>query len=234
MLEGSPGGFDFPRGQLSNLIFGALLLTPGGAGLAYAQVEAPSAYEELIESTADVGGLADEVDAGAAQADAGDRSGLSASARVEIEEIVVQARKRNEFLEETPVAVTALDEKLLREANVTRIDEIQNLVPNTTIRSGQNAVQIRIRGVGTASAGVAFDPGVGMYVDGVFLPRAQAAIFDTLDIASVEVLRGPQGTLFGKNTIAARSTSPHASHTKTSKPSSSYAPAIRASSIHAA
>lgn len=182
-------------------VLAAVGLVHGGARIASAQVEAPSAYAEVIETPTDVGGQADEADAGVAQAEAGDRSGLSSPVRGEIEEIVVQARKRAELLEDTPVSITALGEDLLREANITRINEIQNLVPNLTVGGGQSSVQIRIRGVGTASAGVAFDPGVGMYIDGVYLPRAQAAIFDTLDIASVEVLRGPQGTLFGKNTI---------------------------------
>jgi iron complex outermembrane receptor protein len=200
-----PGGNllarDAWRGGIPLLILAAIIVAPGSPSLAQAQIEAPSAYEELIESPTDVGGPADEVDAEVAQVEAGDESGLSASARGQIEEIVIQARKREEFLEDTPVSITALGENLLRDANVTRIDEIQNLVPNMAITAGQNSVQIRIRGVGTASAGVAFEPGVGIYVDGVFLPRAQAAIFDTLDVASVEVLRGPQGTLFGKNTI---------------------------------
>ena len=184
-----------------NVLLAALILVPGSTDLAQAQIEAPSAYEELIESPTDVGGVATEADAEVAQAEVGDESGLSPSTLGQIEEIVVQARKREEFLEDTPVSITAMSENLLREANVTRIDQIENLVPNITIASGQTSAQIRIRGVGTASAGVAFDPGVGMYVDGVFLPRAQAAVFDTLDIAGVEVLRGPQGTLFGKNTI---------------------------------
>jgi iron complex outermembrane receptor protein len=179
----------------------ALLLAPGPWSVAHGQIEAPSAYEEMIESPTDVGGVAGEVDAEAAQVEAGDRAGLSRSAMGQIEEIVVQARKRDEFLEDTPVSITALGEELLREANITRIDQIENLVPNISINSGQTSVQIRIRGVGTAAAGVAFDPGVGMYIDGVYMPRAQSAIFDTLDVASVEVLRGPQGTLFGKNTI---------------------------------
>ncbi len=179
----------------------AAVLVAGGVGRALAQIEAPSEYEQAIEAPTDVGGMADEADAAAAQVEAGGRAGLSSPVRRQIEEIVVQARRRAELLEETPVSVTSLSESLLREANVTRINQIQNLVPNTTIIGGQNAVQIRIRGVGTAAGGIAFDPGVGLYVDGVFLPRAQAALFDTLDIASVEVLRGPQGTLFGKNSV---------------------------------
>ena len=189
------------HGRIPPLTLAACVLVLGGASLARGQIEAPSGYLETIETPTDVGGMADEADAGAAEVEAGDRSGLSGRARGQIEEIVVSARKREELLEETPLSVTALDESLLRDANVTRTDEIQNLVPNMTITGGQNTLQIRIRGVGTAAGGPAFEPGVGMYVDGVFLPRAQAAIFDTLDVASIEVLRGPQGTLFGKNSV---------------------------------
>ncbi len=187
------------KGPGFTLVASALLLA--GPQAASSQIEAPSQYLETIEAPTDVGGMADEADAKAAQAEAGSRSGLSSPAQGQIEEIVVSARRREELLEETPVSVTALDESLLREANVTRTDEIQNLVPNMTITGGQNTLQIRIRGVGTAAGGPAFEPGVGMYVDGVFLPRAQAAIFDTLDVAAIEVLRGPQGTLFGKNSV---------------------------------
>ena len=189
------------HGRIPGLTLAVGLLLLGGASLAAGQIEAPSEYLETIETPADVGGMADEVDAAEAQAEAGNTSGLSGPTRGQIEEIVVSARRRDEFLEDTPVSVTALDESVLRDANVTRTDEIQNLVPNMTITGGQNTLQIRIRGVGTAAGGVAFDPGVGMYVDGVFLPRAQAAIFDTLDVAAIEVLRGPQGTLFGKNSV---------------------------------
>ena len=126
---------------------------------------------------------------------------LQAVARVE--EITVTARRREEFLEDTPIAVTALSTAALQNSNVTRIDEIQQLVPNLTILSGgsNQVAQIVIRGVGSSGVGVSFDPGVGLYIDGVYLPRAQGSIFDVVDIQSVEVLRGPQGTLFGKNTV---------------------------------
>ena len=120
-----------------------------------------------------------------------------------IEEIVVTARKREEFLEDTPIAITAISAASLENSSITTIDQIQELSPNLTIQTGagNQAAQISIRGVGTPGVGVAFDPGVGLYIDGVYLPRAQASIFDVVDIESVQVLRGPQGTLFGKNTV---------------------------------
>lgn len=120
-----------------------------------------------------------------------------------IEEIVVTARKREEFLEDTPIAITALSAASLENSNITTIDQIQELSPNLTIQTGagNQSAQISIRGVGTPGVGIAFDPGVGLYIDGVFLPRAQASIFDVVDVESVQVLRGPQGTLFGKNTV---------------------------------
>jgi iron complex outermembrane receptor protein len=123
--------------------------------------------------------------------------------RASIEEIVVSARKRAERLEETPVAVTAISENTLREAGITRLDEIQDLVPNLQIFGSDSNVeaQIVIRGVGTSNSDMAFDPGVGVFIDGVFLPRSVGGLLDVVDIEQIEVLRGPQGTLFGKNTV---------------------------------
>lgn len=120
-----------------------------------------------------------------------------------VEEIVVTARRREELLEDTPIAVTAISAASLDNSSITRIDQIQQLVPNLSIQSGgaNQVAQIAIRGVGTPGVGIAFDPGVGLYVDGVYLPRAQASIFDVVDISDIQVLRGPQGTLFGKNTV---------------------------------
>ncbi|MDG2308691.1 MAG: TonB-dependent receptor [Candidatus Binatia bacterium] len=121
-----------------------------------------------------------------------------------VEEIVVQARKRAEFLEDTPVSVSVVGATEMRETGVTRLEDIQQLVPNLRIStpSDGQAADIVIRGVGTPqSASIAFDPGVGIYVDGVFLPRAIGTLIDVLDVRQIEVLRGPQGTLFGKNTV---------------------------------
>lgn len=119
-----------------------------------------------------------------------------------VEEIVVRARRRDEFLEDTPVAVTALSPRTLSEHVVVQLDDVQDLVPNAVFRLGPAGSQnIRIRGVGTGNRSLAFDPGVGIYVDGVFLPRAIGTIIDIIDVEQIEVLRGPQGTLFGKNTV---------------------------------
>ena len=121
-----------------------------------------------------------------------------------IEEIVVSARKRDEFLEDTPISVTALGAAELRESNVERLDDLSRLVPNLQIQRGTEgfSANIVIRGVGNPQqAAIAFDPGVGVYVDGVYLARAMGSLLDIVDVAQVEVLRGPQGTLFGKNTV---------------------------------
>jgi iron complex outermembrane receptor protein len=188
---------------------GVFIFTLLIAGAALAEPPAAPAdfSERVLESRPDIGGVADEVDAGAAQAaraaDGETVPGVSKTEIRRIEEIVVSARKRSELLEDTPLSVTALGEDLLRETGTTRLDEIKNLVPNLQIvtgRGGQDTMA-RIRGVGTASGEIAFDPGVGIYVDGVFLPRSLGSLVQVLDVAQIEVLRGPQGTLFGKNTI---------------------------------
>lgn len=125
------------------------------------------------------------------------------SKRGGIEEIVVTARRREEFLEDTPISITAVTEQALRETGVTRLNQIQELVPNLTMYSGRAGLSAStfIRGVGQVNSIITFDPGVGIYVDGVFLARAAGSVLNVSDIAQVEVLRGPQGTLFGKNTV---------------------------------
>jgi iron complex outermembrane recepter protein len=121
-----------------------------------------------------------------------------------IEEITVTARKREESLQETPISITAFSESDLKDQEIRRISDIQAGVPNLQFDQavGQsNAARISIRGVGNGDSLISDDPGVGVYIDGVYLPRAQGALLAVSDIARIEVLRGPQGTLFGKNTI---------------------------------
>lgn len=120
-----------------------------------------------------------------------------------IEEIVVRARKREELLVDTPVSVTAITATALRDAGVVRLDDIRTLVPNLQFSVGRENQEgfIRLRGIGTTSGEIVFDPGVAVYVDGVFLPRMIGQLVDVVDVEQVEVLRGPQGTLFGKNSV---------------------------------
>lgn len=192
---------------LYTLVAGVLLLS---AAPAFAQEgsEAPSDYVESIETPTDVSAdVMNESDAIEAEADAiaeGEPSQYSSAKRQkQVEEIVVSARRRDELLEATPVSVTAISETTLRELGVTRIDDIQQLVPNLTFQTSSTGTEalVYIRGVGTPRALTSFDPGVGIYVDGVFVPRAQGSLLDVVDVAQIEVLRGPQGTLFGKNTV---------------------------------
>ncbi len=119
-----------------------------------------------------------------------------------VDEIVVYARKRAELLEETPVSVTAFNADQLSVTGTTSIDQIQTMVPNLTMLRGANGqtASFNMRGVGNFPS-IHFDQGVGVYVDGIYLARNPGTILDIVDTAGVEVLRGPQGTLFGKNTL---------------------------------
>jgi iron complex outermembrane receptor protein len=120
-----------------------------------------------------------------------------------IETITVTARKREEDLQKAPLSVSAFDAEALREASVVRIDDLSQLVPGLRIDGDDTAVAARlfVRGVGTYDTIPTRDPGVGLYLDGVYLPRAQGALLDLAEVERVEVLRGPQGTLYGRNTI---------------------------------
>ncbi len=182
-------------------------LLPLAASLAGAQT-APSEMIREIETPTDTGGVETESDAEDTQAavleDEGPKAaGLTPRAARTVEEIVVQARKREELLEDTPVSVSALGQNVLRETQVQQIQEVEYLVPNLSFRNGRTGqdANVYIRGVGTQDESLFFDQGVGVYVDGVYLARSQGSILDIVDVAQIEVLRGPQGTLFGKNTV---------------------------------
>ena len=115
-----------------------------------------------------------------------------------IEEVLVTARKRAENLQETPVAVTALSGDDLRAQGILSTTELSKSVPSLQINDSTSA-QIFIRGIGQRAPMARFDPSVSVYLDGIFIPRPDGQLLDTIDVESVQVLRGPQGTLFGKN-----------------------------------
>jgi len=124
-----------------------------------------------------------------------------------IEEIVVTARRVEENLQDTPLSVSAFTAAALERAQVSGTENLDDLTPNLQIASvaplsGNNsAAQVFIRGIGQTDATSVVDPGVGLYIDDVYMGSAVGGILDFRDIASVQVLRGPQGTLFGRNTI---------------------------------
>ena len=122
-----------------------------------------------------------------------------------LEEVVVTARKREESLHETPISITAFSATTLEEANMVDLRDIGKYTPGMSFTSygmgSSEAGAIFLRGIGQSDHMVTTDPGVGLYIDGVYVGRNQGAALDLLDLERVEVLRGPQGTLFGKNTI---------------------------------
>jgi len=121
-----------------------------------------------------------------------------------VEEVVVTARRVAEPLQRTPVAVTALSSEQLEASQTTNVRDLTLSVPNLTLTGGRGASSLGfafIRGIGQSDENPATDPGVAQYVDDVYIGRTIGALFDLNDIASIEVLRGPQGTLYGKNAI---------------------------------
>lgn len=118
--------------------------------------------------------------------------------------IVVIARKREERLLDVPIAITALGEAALDKMGANDLSGVQGAVPNVNLVQGRgsaSSANFFIRGIGQPDALQTFDPAVGVYVDGVYMSRIQGALLNLFDVQRVEVLRGPQGTLYGKNTI---------------------------------
>jgi iron complex outermembrane receptor protein len=120
-----------------------------------------------------------------------------------LEEIVVTAQKRVERLQDVPLAVTAISGETLTDANVNDTAGLASVTPSLTYTQGAqpNNTNFRIRGIGTAVFGQGLEPSVSVVVDGIVLARSAQGFSDLADIERVEVLRGPQGTLFGKNSV---------------------------------
>ncbi len=120
-------------------------------------------------------------------------------------EIVVTAQFRGQKLQDVPIAITAINSELLESRNQTDISQIAAQAPNVSLTPLGGAfgpsISVFIRGIGQNDFNPAYEPGVGLYVDDVYYPTLTGAVFDLLDLERVEVLRGPQGTLTGRNSI---------------------------------
>jgi iron complex outermembrane receptor protein len=131
--------------------------------------------------------------------------GASAQGVTALEEVIVTAQKRDESVQQVPIAMTALTSDMLDEAGIRDISQINAASPSVTFSMTNNAASsanLQIRGIGTVGNARVFEGAVGVFIDGVYRSRSGAALSDMNDIESLEILRGPQGTLFGKNTSA--------------------------------
>jgi iron complex outermembrane receptor protein len=120
-----------------------------------------------------------------------------------IEEIVVTAQKREEKLQDVPIAISAFSGEQLEDRNIRNVYDLSAQAPNVLISrspGNQTAAQISIRGGVQINPALTWDPNVGMYLDGVYIGKTQGSVFEVVDLERVEVLRGPQGTLYGRNT----------------------------------
>lgn len=135
----------------------------------------------------------------AAQTTAGDAAAFKRTQG--LEEILVTARRKEEKLQDVPTSITALSAKDLADLKIDSIVNVGQTIPNLYIQQqgGSIAPQLQLRGISNGSLNVQVDAGIGFYVDGVYFGRLGASTFDIADLAQIEVMRGPQGTLFGRN-----------------------------------
>ncbi len=131
----------------------------------------------------------------------------SAAFADELQEIVVTAQKRSENIQNVPIAITAFTAETLQSKGLTDIHQLSNLTPNVNLDGGApfsgdtSVLSASIRGIGQDDFAFNLDPGVGVYLDGVYYARTFGANQSLLDVDRIEILKGPQGTLFGRNTI---------------------------------
>lgn len=164
-----------------------------------------SKYDKKIKIIAGMGLvslIALESSMASAQQDVADQYEVS-----EIEEIIVMSRRRAESLQDTPLSVTAITSEGMEARGIDKVSQVTQVAPNVVfeptapLSGSSNNGSIFIRGIGTSEFSLGTDPGVGLYVDDVYLARTSGNVMDIVDAAAIEVLRGPQGTLFGRNSI---------------------------------
>jgi iron complex outermembrane recepter protein len=122
-----------------------------------------------------------------------------------LEEVFVTAQKRSEDLQEVPIALTALTAAQLESRGIANVYDLASLAPNLQISratANTTGAQIAIRGSVQINPALTWEPTVGMYLDGVYIGKTQGSVFDVVDLERIEVMRGPQGTLYGRNTLA--------------------------------
>ncbi len=130
---------------------------------------------------------------------------LKSDAPTVLDTIEVTAQRRKQKLMDVPLAVTAITQDQIESRGITRLDDLNSLAPGLQVsRSPADTTisQLTIRGSSQINPAIYWDPSVGVYLDGAYIGKAQGSIFDIVDLAGVEVLRGPQGTLYGRNTVA--------------------------------
>ncbi|MCH8616798.1 TonB-dependent receptor [Sphingomonas sp. SM33] len=172
--------------------FGRLLL----AGVASLAIATPSWAQTAEQTTAEANQQPPAPDATGATNDEGQDTATT--------DVIVTARRTDERIQRVPSSISAFNERALDRIQATDTTGLQGAVPNLNIvqgRGSSNATNIFIRGIGQPDALQTFDPAVGVYVDDVYLSRIRGNQLDLLDVERIEVLRGPQGTLYGKNTI---------------------------------
>ncbi|GAB3471345.1 TonB-dependent receptor [Massilia terrae] len=136
--------------------------------------------------------------------ESGDAAPAASSSDQNIEKVVVTARRRAELIQDVPGAVTAISGAELEKTAIPDLTALTDTVPNTTLKASRGTnttLTAFIRGVGQQDPVAGYEQGVGIYLDDVYLARPQGALTDIYDLERIEVLRGPQGTLYGRNTI---------------------------------
>ena len=122
-----------------------------------------------------------------------------------LEEVVVTAQKTEASLQDTPIAVTAVTEATIKDLNIKNVVDMQGIAPNVMLLpapANNTGASLAIRGGVAMNPAITWEPSVGTYLDGVYVGKTQGAIWDLVDLERVEILRGPQGTLYGRNTLA--------------------------------
>ena len=126
---------------------------------------------------------------------------FGAPAYAQIEEIIVVAQKRAENLQSVPISITAYDAAALEARAIESIADMSSATPGLIVSGNLRSAQIFIRGIGSEDISIGTDGSTAVYLDGVYLGRTEMALTEFLDVERVEVLRGPQGTLYGRNAV---------------------------------